>query len=236
MPSLVALLADLPLFEEVPPVDVARLAGAFSLRTHGRGERMEDARRTLILADGAARLVRTGPHRRLLGTGLLGEGSIFGRRPFAGEAPPEAAEALNQCRVVAVAGTDLERIATAHPTVSAALLQESAVRLAATNDRLSGLAFGSVPSRLASVLLEIGERFGRMTPAGVRIDLRLTHGQLAELVPTTRETLTKVVGWLGGEGLVVMSRRDIRITDPDGLAEVAGGERVMPGRGVRALV
>jgi CRP-like cAMP-binding protein len=236
MPSLVALLADLPLFEDIPPVDVARLAGAFSLRTYGRGEPMEDGRRTLILSDGAARLVRSGPQRRVLGTGLLGEGSVFGLRPFAGEAPPEAAEALSQCRVVAVASTDLERIAGAHPAVAAALLQESAVRLAVTNDRLCELAFGSVPGRLASVLLEIGERFGRMTPIGVRIDLRLTHGQLAELVPTTRETLTKVVGWLRGEGLVVMTRRDIRILDPGGLSEVARGERVMPGRGVRALV
>jgi CRP-like cAMP-binding protein len=236
MPSLVALLADLPLFEDVAPADVARVAGAFSPRTYGRGERMEDDRRTLVLSDGAARLVRPGPHRRMLAAGLLGEGSVFGRRPFAGEAPPEMGEALSQCRVLAVATTDLERIAATHAPVAAALLHESAARLAVTNERLSALAFGSVPSRLAAVLLELGERFGRMTSTGVRIDLRLTHGQLAELVPTTRETLTKVAGWLRGEGIVVVSRRDVRITDLVRLEEVARGERLMPGRGVRALV
>jgi hypothetical protein len=66
----------------------------------------------------------------------------------------------------------------------------------------------------------------------VRIDLRLTHGQLAEIASTTRETLTKVAGWLRSEGLVTLGRREIWIDDAAGLEEVARGDRQMPGRGM----
>ncbi len=71
---------------------------------------------------------------------------------------------------------------------------------------LRQLAFQSVPARLAESLLELAERFGRMTTRGVRIDLRITHGQLAETISTTRETLTKAAGWLRSEEIAVLGQ------------------------------
>jgi CRP/FNR family cyclic AMP-dependent transcriptional regulator len=235
MPSLISLLADVPLFEGVAPTDVARVASAFTARTYARGEAVDvsaNGRRTLILAQGAVRLVRSGPDQRFLGVGLLAEGGLFGQLPFTSTPPAESAETLIESRVLLVQTSDLERIAGAYPVVAANLLSEVGARLAATNDRLAGLAFQSVPARLAAALEELSERYGRMTPRGVRIDLRLTHGQLAELVSTTRETLTKVAGWLRSEGIATLGRREIWIDDPAGLEEVATGARQMPGRGV----
>jgi CRP/FNR family transcriptional regulator len=235
MPPLFALLADLPLFEGVPPVDVARMAGAFSVRTYPRGEQIpvevEGADRTLILARGAVRLMRAGPDGRLLGVGLLAEGAVFGCLPFSPPSPGERAETLDESRILSVGVHDLERVVAAYPSVAQNLLGEIGSRLSAANDQLAGLAFQSVPSRLAATLLDLADRYGRVTPRGVRIDLRLTHGQLAELTSTTRETLTKVAGWLRNEGLATLGRREIWLHDVAGLTSVAEGERQMPGRG-----
>jgi CRP-like cAMP-binding protein len=101
------------------------------------------------------------------------------------------------------------------------------------NRRLEQLACASVPSRLAEALLELADRRGRVTPRGVRVDLRLTHGQLAEMAGTTRETLTKVVGWLRGEGIAAVARSEIWIDDLATLEDVARGLRQMPGRGAQ---
>jgi CRP-like cAMP-binding protein len=191
--------------------------------------------RTLILAQGAVRLVRSAPDGRMLGMGLLGEGGVFGRLPHS-EAPVERAEALAESRVLSIQTEHLERIAATHPSIAANLLEEIVARLSATSDRLAGLAFQSVPARLAGSLLELGDHYGRMTTRGVRIDLRLTHGQLAELVGTTRETLTKVAGWLRAEQLATLGRREIWLVDISGLEEVARGARQMPGRGVRSEI
>ena len=94
-----------------------------------------------------------------------------------------------------------------------------------SEQRLESLAFHQVPARLARTILDLADRYGKMTPVGVRIDLRVTHGQLAELVATTRETLTKVAGWLRGEGIVTLERRQIRIHDYQALEDVAEGVR-----------
>ncbi len=238
MAPMLSVLHELPLFEDLSSHDLARIAPAFAARTYARGDQLlGDGGRTesFLLSRGAVRLVRTAPDGRVLGLGLLAEGAIFGYLPFAQVKAEERAEALAESRVLHVQTRDLERIAQGCPPVAAKLLAEVGVRLGDASERLVGVAFQSVPARLASILLELADRYGRVTPRGVRIDLRLTHGQLAELVPTTRETLTKVAGWLRGEGIASFGRNELWIDDLPGLEQVVRGERQMPGRGVRSV-
>jgi CRP-like cAMP-binding protein len=233
--STMRAVPSLSLFEGLDPTTMARVVAAFTWRTYERGDRIAWAERadarTVVMVSGAARLVRLGPERRLIGTGLLEAGAMFGRVPFSAEPPAERAEALSAVRVLGAHTAEVERIALASPRLVANLLTDTSERLAQTSDRLAQLAFQSVPARLAESLLELAERFGRMTTRGVRIDLRITHGQLAETISTTRETLTKAAGWLRSEEIAVLGRQEIWILDPVALADVAGGVRVMPGRG-----
>ena len=80
------------------------------------------------------------------------------------------------------------------------------------------------------MLTELADHFGKVTPEGVRIDVRLTHGSLAEMTGTTRETLTKVSGWLRSEEIASIERRMIWVQDWDALLAVEEGTRTMPGR------
>jgi CRP/FNR family cyclic AMP-dependent transcriptional regulator len=239
MPPLNIALTELPLFADVEHVDVARLTPAFSARVFGRGDMIDqngaNDGRTLVLVSGAVRLVRTGPEGRVVGIGLVEEGGLFGRLPFAQSAATERGEALSPAHAVAVATRDLERIALAYPRVGANLAGLVTQRLAACEQRLASLAFHSVPARLATALLELADRYGRMTPRGIRIELRLTHGQLAEMASTTRETLTKVAGWMRTQGMITLDRNEIWIDDLAAVEGVAGGERQMPGRGMQAV-
>jgi CRP/FNR family transcriptional regulator len=160
---------------------------------------------------------------------------VFGRLPFGAGELAEHAEALAESRAASVPAGELARLAMIYPMLAAHLVEALGERLTATSERLAGLAFQSVPARVASTLLELAEHFGRVTPRGVRVDVRLTHGQLAELVSTTRETLTKVAGWMQAEGLARLDRRELWITDLVGMERVAAGDYQMPGRGDRTL-
>jgi CRP/FNR family transcriptional regulator, cyclic AMP receptor protein len=53
-----------------------------------------------------------------------------------------------------------------------------------------------VPGRLEAVLRELGERYGRWQPSGIRIVLPLTQETLARLVGASRETVNRVLGEL----------------------------------------
>lgn len=57
--------------------------------------------------------------------------------------------------------------------------------------------------RLLGVLTLLAEQFGRTTPEGLLIDVRLTHAQLATAIGATRTTVTRLLGALRQRGLLI---------------------------------
>ena len=231
---LLNALQETPLFEGLSEDRLARVASAFAVRGYDRGETISGAAdadpRTYVLVDGVARSVRVNGDGRCLTTGLVEAGMAFGRLPFAADDATEQVEALVDCDVLRASTADLEALASVDPIVARNLARSNAARLRAAETRLAALAFQPVPARLAGVVIELADHFGKVTPEGVRIDVRLTHGALAEMTCTTRETLTKVSGWLRAEEIASIERRMIWVADWDGLVDVHTGARCMPGR------
>jgi CRP/FNR family transcriptional regulator len=130
-------------------------------------------------------------------------------------------EALESSTVLTCTEDDLARLVESAPTFGIrvlGLLLESARSL---GDELARLAFCAVPARLAAKLLELMERYGRVTPRGIRIDVRFTHMQLSAMIGTSRETLTKALGELRSSGSIDVRDRLIWVLDADALASAA---------------
>ena len=233
-PHLLNAISETPLFEGLSQDRIARAAGAFCVRSYDRGETISGAAdsdpRAYIMVDGVARSVRINSDGRCLTSGLVESGMVFGNLPFAEDARTEQVEALVDCDVLRASTADIEALASVDPIVARNLARSNGQRLRAAEARLAALAFQPVPARLAGVVIELADHFGKVTPEGVRIDIRLTHGALAEMTGTTRETLTKVSGWLRAEDIASIERRMIWVSDWDALVDVQEGARCMPGR------
>jgi CRP-like cAMP-binding protein len=92
-------------------------------------------------------------------------------------------------------------------------------RLRETENKLTDIAFKSVPQRLASVLLSLA---GEADPGGAAPSVvRYTHQQLAEMIGSYRETVTKAMGEFRDAGLIRIDEDAIRLSDRDGLERLA---------------
>jgi CRP-like cAMP-binding protein len=80
-----------------------------------------------------------------------------------------------------------------------------------------------VERRLLLKLQQLAERFGRVTPRGIRLDLRLTHQELADMVGAVRESVTIALGSLARNGALSVRNRTIVIKRP-GAAPVGDEE------------
>jgi CRP-like cAMP-binding protein len=234
---LARIVATNPLFERLSPASQHALLPLFRLRGHDAGSTLlgpgdGDGGWTSIMAVGTARVVRRDAAGRTVAVGLLEPGDLFG--PILGSSASlnEHVEALEPGAVLRLPASRLAPLLAREPLVARILVERLARRVLDGGDRLESLALRPVPARLALVLLDLAERRGRMTATGVQIGVRITHGGLADLVATTRETLTKVVGWLREEGIATHERRQILIHDVARLDAVASGVLVMPGRSV----
>jgi hypothetical protein len=138
------------------------------------------------MVDGVARSVRINTDGRCLTSGLIESGMVFGNLPFAEDARTEQVEALVDCDVLRASTSDIEALASVDPIVARNLARSNAQRLRGAEARLAALAFQPVPARLAGVVIELADHFGKVTPEGVRIDVRLTHGCLDGHLPGRR--------------------------------------------------
>lgn len=133
---------------------------------------------------------------------LIGEVGCL--RRCAGESAPRHTEAVahEDAVVYALPVVELKRLLDLSPTVAIQLAAMAAVRRERIERRLGALPYRSVPSRTASILLDLAEQFGVRDSRGVIVNLRLTHRQIACLVGSTRETVSAVLsdfkraGWL----------------------------------------
>ena len=68
-----------------------------------------------------------------------------------------------------------------------------------------------VSARLATLLSNLGYRFGEATGSGTLIDMRLTHQDLANMIVSTREAVSKVMSEFQRAGVIEVSSRRITI-------------------------
>lgn len=83
-----------------------------------------------------------------------------------------------------------------------------------------------VERRLLLKLRQLAERWGRVTPDGIRLDLRLTHQELANMVGAVRESVTIALGRLASSGEIEVRNRTLLIRPP-----VEAPEQEPPGPG-----
>ena len=88
-------------------------------------------------------------------------------------------------------------------------------RLAEAERELAELAGKSVPGRLVDVLGRLAAEHGTMQDDGsLRIGINLTHKDLADLIGTSRETLTKELSVLADVGLLRVSHKTVTLVQP----------------------
>jgi CRP/FNR family transcriptional regulator len=79
-----------------------------------------------------------------------------------------------------------------------------------------------VSTRLATLILNLGERFGEGNGV-VTLDMRLTHQDLANMIASTREAVSKVMSEFQRDGTIEVQNRKIVLVDKEALAERASG-------------
>lgn len=109
----------------------------------------------------------------------------------------------------------------ADPNLGLALAALSAERRKRSEDRLARAMFRSVPSRMASVLLDLADTFGVRDSRGVIVNLRLTHRDLAAMAGASRETASVALLDWRRDGLVEIDSKRVVVLDVERLVQLA---------------
>jgi CRP/FNR family transcriptional regulator, cyclic AMP receptor protein len=175
-----------------------------------------------MLKKGRVRIYRVGRDGRELTLTVVGAGTVFGEMSLTAQRLENAyAEAMEPTVVCKMKRHDLERLVMDKPQVGLKVMRVLSERLSLAEERMEDIALKEVPARLASFILQLIESEGLVTREGYRIPTRYTHRQLATMIGSKRETVTKSFSMLQQAGVVELKRRRIHVGDIEALKRVA---------------
>ena len=218
MDDKITHLTTMELFQDLSEEDQEELDRITTMTTVKKGKifyRPEDTGEVIfILKKGTVQLYRISPEGKKLVIYTLGDGTLFGEMSLLGQRMHNTfAEAITDCTICVMSRNDLERLVLNRPQVALRILEITGNRLLETEEQLEALAFKSIPSRLAALLL-------RLAGDGDEV-AGLTHQDLAEMIGTYRETTTQTLNDMKARGIVEIGRRRITILDKDALKQIA---------------
>jgi CRP/FNR family transcriptional regulator len=197
-------------------------------RTYGPGDAVyregEYGDALYVLVSGVMKLFRPYSGSKEATLRLLRSWDIFGHLAFAGEARQRAyAEAVTDCVVTKVPKIFVERAVRQEPRVAFKIMTLLELRLVQYEELVKCLLPRETEVRLANLLPLLAQKFGDRRDGVVTIDLRLTHQDLAAMVASTRESVTKVLNEMRGRDLIEVEAGRITLKDWRALAALSGG-------------
>ncbi|MCM2370207.1 Crp/Fnr family transcriptional regulator [Rhodopirellula sp. ICT_H3.1] len=146
-------------------------------------------------------------------------GEVFGELAmFDGEQREEYVESVDETTVVVIPASELQKLMVSSHDLSIAMTKMVCLRRHRIERRLKNLLFLSNRERLMHLLLDLSEQFGVEDPDGIRLRIKLAHQEIANLMGSTREAVTILLGHFKAEGLISIDRRQIVLTDVERLA------------------
>jgi len=154
---------------------------------------------------------------------LLGPGDVVGYRAMlAGEPYAATAEAIETATVCAISRDTLFKLLKQSPELAMEMLARLSRELRTSEDQMIALLQESVRQRTARLLLWLADQ-GNAGERGA-IDLPLQRKELAQMVGTTPETLSRTLRHFSDRGLIEVSRDKILIRNAVPLKRLAHSE------------
>jgi len=153
---------------------------------------------------------------------VMDPGEVIGEIALLDQEPRSATvQAVEDVTLLTLHRRDLLPFLERNPKAAIKLAAVLAKRIRNLTELAEDTVFLGLPSRLAKKLLSLADRYGKQTPEGLKIDLKLPQHELGELVGTSRESINKTLRQWGEESLVSFASGYLTIKDRDRLEDLA---------------
>ncbi len=130
-----------------------------------------------------------------------------------GEPHSVSAVAMTDARLYVIGKQEMLDLLQRFPAVTATLLPQVSRMVRQLTTLVENLSFRGVASRLAFLILQYAREEGITTPQGIDLPWGLTHREMAELIGTAREVVTRILLGMEREGIIESRRGELIIKD-----------------------
>lgn len=212
----IGYLSQISIFDTLPMNDlmvIDQMAPMSTIKKKTLIQSPESFREGLyFLKEGKLRLYKFSPEGKQFTLGILGKGNVFGEiDSFSLGTRDIFIETMEETLLCSLQKDDFEKFLVERPQIALKLLQLLSERLKERDALLEQLALGDIRDRVLHLLLKLSDQFGVKEGEYHKIDLPITHQELANMIGSTRESITIVLNELAQEDIIRTGRMSIHI-------------------------
>jgi CRP/FNR family transcriptional regulator, dissimilatory nitrate respiration regulator len=226
--NMESFIGNTILFKGLPEKQLKDLSGILMSHAFKRGQTIfsdgEEANGFYVLRSGRIKIFKLSYEGKEQILHIIGPGEPFGEVPvFAGEKFPAYAEAMEESEAIFFPKATFTELIKKDPLIAMNMLAILSRRLKQFTKLVESLSLKEVPQRLATYLLYLSEDTG----SGNSVDLNIAKGQLASILGTIPETLSRILSKMVNQDLIRVQGRTIKIIDKKALEDLASGEKML---------
>ena len=216
-----------PLFHDLPADDldaIARIAVEKSLKKDETIFHEGDIGNGFyIVSQGKVKIFKLSPDGKEHILHIFGPGNPFGEVPvFAGKSFPANAQALSASKLVFLPRDAFVDLVSQKPSIALNMLGILSLRLKEFTVQIENLSLKEVPGRIAAYLLYLSDE----QKNDQLVTLKISKGQLASLLGTIPETLSRIFNKMSAMGLIDVEGKKIRLKNIEALSDLSANGKL----------
>ncbi len=167
-----------------------------------------------FIKSGKVKIYKTTVDGRELIFTILSEGDVFAEVTLFNEIPyPASAEVLEDASIGMIKNKDLEKLVSSNAEIALRIIKVLNKKLASSQQKVKELALGDTYMRTAQMIVKLSEEHGVETKEGLELKLNLSRQELANMIGTARETVSRALGQFKKEGSIEISGKKIIVKE-----------------------
>ena len=216
-------IRKVPLFSTLTDQEFDSLQHIFIQRSYRRNQVIfmeeETGNYMYLVLTGKVKVAKSTSSGRETILAIHKAGDFFGEMSLLdGKTAPATVSAMEDSKIISVSGSDFHRYLMHNEKVLLQIIDVLCARLRQVWQTQS-LSSSKADARIRMGIYELAKRHGIQDAHGTIIDLKITHQELAEMVGTSRETVTRVIARVREEGIIEVDQRRMTLLDPKALVK-----------------
>jgi len=222
MEKIIKIISAIPVFRGLSEDSLNQVRKIAKDRFYDKGRIIfsegDEGNGFYVVADGSVKIYKVSAEGKEHILHIYGPGSPFGEVPvFSGQKFPANAEALIKSHLLFFSRQTFVDLISKNPSLAMNMLAVLSMRLREFTIQIENLSLKEVPGRLASHLIYLSDE----QKTEDKVLLPVSKGQLASLLGTIPETLSRILNKMNSQGLLEVDGRSIKLLDTHGLRELA---------------
>jgi CRP/FNR family transcriptional regulator len=222
MDKILDIISTIPLFNGLPEDQIVAIKKIAVKKQINKGEIIvsegDEGEGFFVIVEGRVKVFKVSTEGKEQILHIFGSGQPFGEVPvFTGQRFPANAQAIDKTRVLFFPRASIVNLISANPSLALNMLAIMSIKLRQFAVQIENLSLKEMPARLASYLISLA---GEQNKEEV-VTLQISKGQLASILGTIPETLSRVFAKLSGQNLINVDGKKITLLDRRGLEDLA---------------